>query len=123
MPLYGDGLNVRDWLFVRDNCAGGTLLRQGNRRRDLQHRRGNERTNRLFITDRLPRHAGQDESSVDYVGDRPATTVAIRSPATRGLCSAGVPSTAFDDALDETVAFYRDPRDWWEPLTARVKNR
>ena len=70
VPLYGDGLNVRDWLFVRDNCEGVDLvLREGTVGEIYNIGAGNERTNRE-ITDRLLAILGKDESCVEYVEDR-----------------------------------------------------
>lgn len=123
VPLYGDGLNVRDWLFVRDNCAGVDLvLRQGTVGEIYNIGGGNERTNR-DITDRLLAMLGKDESSVDYVEDRLGHDRRYSITSDKVGALGWSPATSFDDALDETVSFYRDRRDWWEPLTARVKNR
>ncbi len=123
VPLYGDGLNVRDWLFVRDNCEGVDLvLRRGEVGQIYNIGAGNELTNRE-ITDRLLAHLGKDESSVDYVEDRQGhdRRYSIATDKVRAL--GWTPSHDFDDALDETVRFYRDRKDWWEPLLQRVKNR
>ena len=123
VPLYGDGLNVRDWLYVRDNCEGVDLvLRRGEVGQIYNIGAGNELTNRE-ITDRLLAHLGKDESSVDYVEDRQGhdRRYSIATDKVRAL--GWTPSHDFDDALDETVRFYRDRKDWWEPLLQRVKNR
>ena len=123
VPLYGDGLNVRDWLFVRDNCTGVDLvLRNGTVGEIYNIGGGNERTNR-DITDRLLSMLGKDDSSVDYVEDRLGHDRRYSITSDKVGALGWSPSTPFEDALDETVAFYRDRRDWWEPLTARVKNR
>jgi dTDP-glucose 4,6-dehydratase len=123
VPLYGDGLNVRDWLFVRDNCEGVDLvLRQGTVGEIYNIGAGNERTNRE-ITDRLLGILGKDESSVEYVEDRLGHDRRY-SIATDKVAALGWRARrSFDEALEETVRFYTDNRAWWEPLTARVKNR
>jgi dTDP-glucose 4,6-dehydratase len=123
VPLYGDGLNVRDWLFVRDNCEGVDLvLRQGSVGEIYNIGAGNERTNRE-ITDRLLDILGKDESSVEYVEDRLGHDRRY-SIATDKVAALGWRARrSFDEALEETVRFYTDNRAWWEPLTARVKNR
>ena len=70
VPLYGDGLNVRDWLFVLDNCTGvQTVLRDGKVGEVYNIGAGNEKTNRE-ITDTILAALGKDESSVEYVEDR-----------------------------------------------------
>ena len=123
VPLYGDGLNVRDWLFVRDNCEGVDLvLRAGEVGGIYNIGAGNERTNRE-ITDRLLALLGKDESSVEYVEDRKGHDRRY-SIATEKVAALGWRARhSFDDALEETVRFYRDRRDWWEPLRSRVRNR
>lgn len=123
VPLYGDGLNVRDWLFVRDNCAGVDLvLRQGQVGEIYNIGAGNELTNRE-ITDRLLALLGKDESSVSYVEDRKGHDRRY-SIATAKVAALGwTAQTPFEEGLEQTVKFYVDNREWWEPLLARVKNR
>jgi dTDP-glucose 4,6-dehydratase len=123
VPLYGDGLNVRDWLFVRDNCEGVDLvLRQGATGEIYNIGAGNECTNR-DITDRLLAILGKDESSVEYVEDRLGHDRRY-SIATDKVAALGWQARrSFDEALEETVRFYVEHREWWEPLTARVRNR
>lgn len=123
VPLYGDGLNVRDWLFVRDNCVAVDIVRrEGSIGEVYNIGAGNERTNRE-ITDLLLGILGADESCVEYVFDRPGhdRRYSIRTDKVRAL--GWSPDTDFRAALEETVAFYVRNPDWWEPLRARVKNR
>lgn len=123
LPLYGDGMNIRDWLFVRDNCEGVDLvLRRGEVGEIYNIGGGNERTNRE-ITDRLLAILGRGEDSVTYVEDRLGhdRRYSITSDKIRSLGWA--PEVDFEDALAETVAFYSERRDWWEPLKSRVRNR
>lgn len=123
VPLYGDGLNVRDWLYVRDNCEGVDLvLRRGATGEIYNIGAGNECTNR-DITDRLLAILGKDESSVEYVEDRLGHDRRY-SIATDKVAALGWQARrSFDEALEETVRFYVEHREWWEPLTARVRNR
>ncbi|MCP4435921.1 MAG: dTDP-glucose 4,6-dehydratase [Actinomycetia bacterium] len=123
VPLYGDGLNVRDWLFVSDNCRGVDLvLRDGQLGEVYNIGAGNERTNR-DITDRLLAMLGKDESSVEYVEDRKGHDRRYSITHDKVAALGWRPETSFEDALEQTVAFYVDNRDWWERLKARVKNR
>lgn len=123
VPLYGDGLNVRDWLFVEDNCAGVDLVR---RRGDVGSiyniGADNERTNRE-ITDLILSALGRDESSVEYVEDRLGhdRRYAIATDRVRSL--GWTPRVSFEQAIDLTISWYVENRAWWEPLTARVRNR
>jgi len=123
VPLYGDGLNVRDWIFVSDNCdALRLVLERGQVGSVYNVGAGNELTN-AQVTDALLDLLGADGSAVERVEDRlghdrrySVTTERIRSLGWR-------PAHRFEDALAETIEFYRSHPDWWEPLRARVRNR
>ena len=123
VPLYGDGLNIRDWLFVRDNCVGvDAVLRKGTAGEIYNIGAGNEKTNRE-ITDTILAALGKDESSVDYVEDRKGHDRRY-SIATSKVSELGwVPEFTFEAAIEETIRWYVDHRSWWEPLRDRVKNR
>jgi dTDP-glucose 4,6-dehydratase len=123
VPLYGDGLNIRDWLFVRDNCVGvDTVRRNGTIGEIYNIGAGNEKTNRE-ITDTILAALGKDESSVDYVQDRKGHDRRY-SIATEKVAELGwSPEFTFEAAIDETIRWYVDHRSWWEPLRDRVKNR
>lgn len=123
VPLYGDGLNVRDWLFVRDNCAAVDLvLREGSVGEVYNIGAGNELTNRE-ITDLLLGILGKDESWVEYVDDRLGHDRRYSIDASKVAALGWSPRTPFAEGLEQTVRFYLDRTDWWEPLTERVRNR
>jgi dTDP-glucose 4,6-dehydratase len=116
VPLYGDGLNVRDWCYVEDNCAGvDVVLRKGIVGEIYNIGAGNEVTNRE-LTDRLIELCGRDESSIEYVADRLGhdRRYSVEIEKVRKLGWA--PARELGEALEETVAWYRDNRWWWEPL-------
>jgi dTDP-glucose 4,6-dehydratase len=123
VPLYGDGLNVRDWLFVRDNCRGVDLvLRQGNVGEIYNIGAGNEHTNRE-ITDTILAALGKDESSVDYVEDRKGHDRRYSIVTDKVNALGWSADHTFADAIDETIRWYVDNEAWWKPLRDRVKNR
>ena len=123
VPLYGDGLNVRDWLFVLDNCRGvETVLRKGTVGEVYNIGAGNEKTNRE-ITDIILAALGKDESSVNYVEDRKGHDRRY-SIATDKVAELGwAPQVTFEEAIELTVQWYVDNRAWWAPLRERVRNR
>ncbi len=113
VPLYGDGLNVRDWLYVEDNCAAiDTVLRRGVPGEVYNIGGGQEVTN-LELTHRLLELLGRDESSIEYVPDRPGHD--RRYSITRDKVEAlgWKPSRDFPEALAATVDWYRENEDWW----------
>jgi dTDP-glucose 4,6-dehydratase len=116
VPLYGDGMNVRDWCYVQDNCrAGDLVLRRGAVGEIYNIGPGNEVPNRE-LTERLIALCGKDESSITYVEDRLGhdRRYSIDTAKVRSL--GWEPTHDFPTALETTVAWYRDNRWWWEPL-------
>ncbi len=118
VPLYGDGLNRRDWLYVEDNCAAvDTVLRKGSPGQVYNIGAGNELTNR-DLTERLLALAGAGEEMIDYVEDRLGHDRRYSVDIAKVKALGWSPSRQLDDALEETFRWYRDNRWWWEPLKA-----
>jgi dTDP-glucose 4,6-dehydratase len=121
VPLYGDGLNVRDWCFVEDNCAGVDLvLRAGTVGEIYNIGAGNEVPNR-FLTDSILEILGHDESMIDYVEDRLGHDRRYSIDISKVRALGWTPRREFREALEATVAWYRDNRSWWEPLKRRTE--
>ncbi|WP_088319771.1 dTDP-glucose 4,6-dehydratase [Kineosporia sp. R_H_3] len=119
VPLYGDGLNVRDWLHVEDHCRGLALaLTKGRAGEVYNIGGGTELTNRE-LTERLLAATGRDWSAVVPVEDRKGHdrrySVDIRKISEE---LGYAPQVPFEQGLADTVDWYRARRDWWEPLKA-----
>ena len=120
IPLYGDGMNERDWIHVDDHCAGVHLvLDQGNPGEIYNIGAGNETPNRVLV-DKLLALLGKDESSVQYVEDRLGHDRRYSVDITKVTALGWKRERTLDEALEQTVAWYRDNRWWWEPLKARA---
>ncbi|MEO6125441.1 MAG: dTDP-glucose 4,6-dehydratase [Ilumatobacteraceae bacterium] len=120
VPLYGDGGNVRDWIHVHDhNTAALLVLQQGNVGEIYNIGAGNEVTNKE-ITYRLLELCGRDESFITPVADRLGHD--RRYSITHDKVTALGWKTEHNliDGLESTVNWYRDNRDWWEPLKAKA---
>ena len=116
VPLYGDGLNVRDWCHVDDNCeAIDLVLRQGQQGEIYNIAGGNELANR-DLTDRLLMLCGRDESFIRYVDDRLGHDRRYSVDAAKIGELGWLPARELDEALAATVDWYRENRWWWEPL-------
>jgi dTDP-glucose 4,6-dehydratase len=116
LPLYGDGLQRRDWLFVDDHCdAIATVLRFGRPGRVYNVGAGNEMTN-LALTEEILRLLGRPATLVRHVEDRAGhdRRYAVDTAAISEL--GWQPSVRFDTGLERTVAWYREREDWWRPL-------
>jgi dTDP-glucose 4,6-dehydratase len=121
VPLYGDGLNRRDWLFVDDNCSAiDAVLRSGVPGEIYNIGAGNELTNRE-LTERLLALAGAGEESIEYVEDRLGHDRRYSVDCTKVLALGWKPSRKLDVALEETFGWYSDNRWWWEPLKSGAK--
>jgi dTDP-glucose 4,6-dehydratase len=118
VPLYGDGLNVRDWCYVEDNCAGiDAVLRRGDVGQIYNIGAGNEVTN-ADLTRRLLALVGADESMIEPVTDRLGHDRRYSIDSERVRALGWAPRWSLDDALAATVEWYRANRWWWEPLKA-----
>jgi dTDP-glucose 4,6-dehydratase len=116
VPLYGDGLNVRDWCHVEDNCAALDLvLRSGEVGEVYNIGPGNELTN-LELTHRLLELVGADDSMVEPVADRLGHDRRYSVDTTKVRTLGWVPQHELATALADTVEWYRANRWWWEPL-------
>lgn len=123
VPLYGDGLNVRDWLHVDDHCRGIELVRSGGRPGDIYNIGGGlELTNRE-LTELLLKHCAASWDRVDQVADRLGHDRRYSVDCSKISRELGyAPATDFEDGLAATIAWYRDNRAWWEPLKQRTES-
>ena len=116
LPLYGDGLQVRDWLYVLDNCAAiEAVLLRGSLGEIYNVGGGNEITN-LELTRAILAEVGAPATLVRMVEDRPGHDRRYSIDSGKILGLGWRPRHEFDVALATTVAWYREHREWWEPL-------
>jgi dTDP-glucose 4,6-dehydratase len=117
VPLYGDGRNVRDWLHVDDHCRAIHLVLLHGRAGEVYNVGGKVELTNLDITERLLAATGQGWESVRFVADRPGHDYRYSLDSSKILREVGFEAAIdVDRALVETVAWYRQRRDWWEPL-------
>ncbi|HEV7650166.1 MAG TPA: dTDP-glucose 4,6-dehydratase [Actinophytocola sp.] len=122
VPLYGDGLNVRDWLHVDDHCWGIQLVADGGRPGEVYNIGGGTELNNIELTHRLLDALGADESMIERVADRKAHDRRYSVDHTKISAELGYrPLMSLEDGLSSTIAWYRDNRVWWEPLKDRAK--
>jgi dTDP-glucose 4,6-dehydratase len=116
LPVYGDGRQVRDWLHVEDHCAAIDLvLREGGPGEVYNVGAGDGREN-LEVVERILALTGADPSLVRHVEDRRGHDRRYALDSRRIGSLGWTPARSFREGLAETVAWYRDRRDWWEPL-------
>lgn len=119
LPLYGDGRNVRDWLFVDDHCAAiDFLIERGENSQTYNIGGGNERENRE-ITEKVLGLTGKPKSLIKPVADRTGHDRRYSIDTSRLEALGFRIETNFDDALARTVDWYRKNESWWR----RIKER
>ncbi|MEI2784840.1 MAG: dTDP-glucose 4,6-dehydratase [Candidatus Nanopelagicales bacterium] len=117
VPLYGDGLNVRDWLHVDDHCRGIQLVLDGGRAGEIYNIGGGTELTNKDLTYKLLDAMGAGEDMIRPVADRKGHD--RRYSVDIGKISSELgykPSVRFNDGLAETIAWYRDNEAWWRPL-------
>lgn len=117
VPLYGDGLNIRDWLFVEDHCSAiDTVLHKGKNGEIYNVGGNNEKTNK-YITDIILKYLGKDNSLIKYVADRLGHDRRYAIDATKIKEELGwEPKYKFEQAIEKTIEWYLNNKDWWQPL-------
>jgi len=116
LPLYGDGKQVRDWIYVMDNCEGIDLVMQKSKPGEIYNiASGNERTN-LEVAKFIIKKLGRPESLMKFVPDRPGhdRRYSLDTAKVKGL--GWKPRYEFEKSLSETVKWYTENEHWWRPL-------
>ncbi len=116
LPLYADGLQMRDWLHVDDHCAGIDLvMREGAPGSAYNIGGGNEMAN-IALTRQILRLLGKPESLIRHVEDRAGHDRRYSVESSRLRALGWKPRRPFEEALATTVRWYQDREDWWRPL-------
>ena len=116
LPLYGDGRNVRDWLYVLDNCTAIDLVLRRGTDGEVYNIGGGHEVENVVLTRQILHLTGKPETLIQPVKDRPGhdRRYSLDSKKVRQLGWA--PRHKFGDALAATVAWYREHEAWWRPL-------
>jgi dTDP-glucose 4,6-dehydratase len=116
LPLYGDGLNVRDWLHVDDHCRGIETVIESGQNGEVYNIGGGNEVRNVDLTHRILSMAERPQSLIRPVADRPGhdRRYALNTDKLRGLGWA--PSVGFETGLADTVRWYRENEWWWRPI-------
>ena len=119
LPVYGNGLNVRDWLYVEDHCKAIDMILHGGRIGEVYNIGGhNERAN-IDVVKTVLRILGKDESLIRYVKDRPGHDMRYAIDPTKIKNELGwYPETTFDEGIKKTVEWYLQNEDWWQNIVS-----
>jgi dTDP-glucose 4,6-dehydratase len=116
LPLYGDGRQVRDWLHVDDHCAAIELVLREGAPGEIYNAGASDERENVEVAERIIQLTGADPTLLRHVDDRPGHDRRYSLDSSKLYGLGWAPARTFEDALTETVAWYRDNRAWWEPL-------
>ena len=113
LPVYGEGLNVRDWLYVKDHCYGILAVIEKGRLGEVYNLGGHNERNNLYIVKRILSELGKPESLITHVADRHGHDQRYAIDPTKAMTELGwQPTTAFEDGIKLTIKWYKDNQ-WW----------
>jgi dTDP-glucose 4,6-dehydratase len=122
LPLYGDGLNVRDWLHVMDHCRAIDLLIERGASGEVYNIGGGNEVKNVDLTHAILAHAGKDASLIKPVADRKGHDRRYSVSTAKLRAMGWAPQAPFEQGLRETVQWYQANEWWWRPIKERDPN-
>ena len=117
LPVYGEGLNVRDWLYVEDHCKAIDLIVRKGRIGEVYNVGGHNEMRNIDIVKLIIKELGKDESLITYVTDRKGHDLRYAIDPTKIHNELGwLPETKFQDGIKKTIQWYLDNKPWWEEI-------
>ena len=117
LPVYGEGLNVRDWLYVEDHCKAIDLIIHRGRVGEVYNVGGHNEKQNIEIVKIICRELCKPESLITYVGDRKGHDMRYAIDPTKIHNELGwLPETKFEDGIQETIRWYLDNKQWWQTI-------
>ena len=120
IPVYGSGLNIRDWLHVDDHCSGIHSALMKGRAGEIYNIGGGFELTNLELTEKILNLMGKNESEIEYVQDRKGHDLRYSVDWTKAKKEIGYsPKVKFEDGLLATINWYQENESWWQPLKTR----
>ena len=117
LPVYGEGLNVRDWLYVEDHCRAIDLIIHKGRVGEVYNVGGHNEMKNIDIVKIICKELGKPESLITYVADRKGHDMRYAIDPTKIHNELGwLPETKFADGIKKTIQWYLDNKEWWETI-------
>ena len=117
LPVYGKGINVRDWLYVEDHCKAIDLIIHKGRVGEVYNIGGHNEMKNIDIVKLIIKELGKSESLITYVTDRKGHDLRYAIDPTKIHNELGwLPETKFEDGIKKTIKWYLDNKKWWENI-------
>lgn len=122
IPVYGDGRNIRDWLFVEDTCRGIYDLLMNGRLGEVYNLGGETELKNIDIVKIILKEMGENEDCIEYVKDRPGHDYRYALDNHKIRTDIGwQPMIKFEEGIRRTIEWYLSNDKWWKPLKERLK--
>lgn len=117
LPVYGNGLNVRDWLYVEDHCKAIDLIIHKGKIGEVYNVGGHNEMTNIDIVKLICKELGKPESLITYVSDRKGHDMRYAIDPTKIHNELGwLPETKFKDGIKKTIQWYLDNKEWWQEI-------
>lgn len=116
LPLYGDGKNVRDWLFVLDNCKGIDIILHKGKEGEIYNIAGENERENIFIAKKILEYLGKPFSLIKFVKDRPGHDRRYSISCEKVKELGWSPEVSLEEGLSLTVDWYKNNQDWWKKI-------
>ena len=117
LPVYGDGMQIRDWLYVEDHCKAIDLIIHKGRVGEVYNVGGHNEKQNIEIVKIICKELGKPESLITHVGDRKGHDMRYAIDPTKIHNELGwLPETKFEDGIKKTIQWYLDNKEWWQTI-------
>ena len=117
LPVYGEGLNVRDWLYVDDHCKAIDMIVENGRIGEVYNIGGHNEKANIDVVKTILKAVGKDESLITFVKDRPGHDMRYAIDPAKIHAELGwEPETLFNEGIQKTIEWYLNNREWWEKI-------
>ena len=121
LPVYGQGLNIRDWLYVEDHCKAIDMILQHGKIGEVYNIGGHNEMRNIDIVKMICHELGKPESLITYVTDRKGHDLRYAIDNTKIRTTLGwQPEVSFEDGLQKTIRWYLENRAWWETFVDQI---
>lgn len=119
LPVYGEGMNVRDWLYVEDHCRAIDMIIHNGKIGEVYNIGGHNEMKNIDIVKMICKALGKPESLITYVTDRKGHDMRYAIDPTKIHSELGwLPETKFEDGIQKTIRWYLDNKQWWETIVS-----
>ena len=116
LPVYGDGKNVRDWLYVSDHCAAVHFIIENGKLGEVYNVGGGNELQNIHITHQILEQLGKSTDLIKFVEDRKGHDLRYSLDCSKLNQLGWMPEHSFDEALAETIQWYQSNEAWWAPI-------